>query len=106
LLSQCKADSYEVFVQAQDRLILCSSGLWQQVRDAQIESILRTVADPRLAAERLAATAHKSSGNDNASLVIADALLDSAHCSAVALTGRTSYRDVSNGRDMVTSAPL
>lgn len=55
-----------------DKLLLCSDGLWGDVEDRDIESILNTYDDPRLAARELVRASHSGGGKDNVTLLIVD----------------------------------
>jgi len=57
-------------LQAGDRLLLCSDGLWEMVRDFDLESILLREGDLNKAAASLIAAANEGGGEDNASLVL------------------------------------
>ncbi len=53
-----------------DILLSCSDGLWEMVRNPQIESILNEVPDPQMASAQLIEAANKNGGEDNVSAVI------------------------------------
>jgi serine/threonine protein phosphatase PrpC len=53
-----------------DRLLLCSDGLWEMVRDREIERVLRHVGSPTQASEVLVQAALRGGGVDNVSAVV------------------------------------
>ncbi len=67
---ELEVDVFRVELQAGDRLILCSDGLWGEVEDADMASILATWADPRVAARELVRAAHQGGGKDNVTLMV------------------------------------
>lgn len=66
------ADIYEINVQAGDRLLLCSDGLYSMVTDSQIETVLKRTSDPQLCAAQLVNEAIGGGGHDNITVIVAD----------------------------------
>jgi serine/threonine protein phosphatase PrpC len=66
-----KVDSFKIDLQPHDRLLLCSDGLWEMVRDPTIERIVRASDDPTMLSDRLVQTALRSGGCDNISIIVA-----------------------------------
>ena len=65
-----KVEARAVEVLAGDRLLLCSDGLTEMVKDDGIKAVLDTVQDPEAAARALVAQANENGGRDNITVVI------------------------------------
>jgi protein phosphatase len=63
-------DIFRVELEPGDKLLMCSDGLWGEVEDRDMESILNTYSDPRLASRELVRAAHHGGGKDNVTLMI------------------------------------
>jgi serine/threonine protein phosphatase PrpC len=63
-------DSFKVALQPEDKLLLCTDGLWDMVRDPSIEQILNTVPDPSQTGNALIKAALEGGGEDNVSVIV------------------------------------
>jgi serine/threonine protein phosphatase PrpC len=63
-------DSFKVLLQPGDKLLLCSDGLWDMVRDPAIEEILSTGPDPSQTGNALIRAALEGGGEDNVSVIV------------------------------------
>lgn len=68
--SALEVDTYRIDLQPGDRLLLCSDGLWEMVRDPMLEEALLQYFDPQQACNRLVAQANLAGGDDNISVII------------------------------------
>lgn len=57
-----------------DRLLLCSDGLWEMVRDDELTALLLASPDPYGACDRLVDAANRNGGLDNISAIVVDLL--------------------------------
>ncbi|MEQ1503213.1 MAG: Stp1/IreP family PP2C-type Ser/Thr phosphatase [Myxococcota bacterium] len=63
-------DIFRVELETGDKVLMCSDGLWGEVEDRDMESILNTYTDPRIASRELVRAAHHGGGKDNVTLMI------------------------------------
>lgn len=63
-------DIFRVELQSGDRVLLCSDGLWGEVEDDDMRSIMERYTDPRIAARELVRASHQGGGKDNVTLMI------------------------------------
>jgi len=59
-------------VQPGDRLLFCTDGVWEMVRDEHIKEILSETASPQEAVERLFSSAMDAGGVDNIGIVVGE----------------------------------
>jgi len=67
---EMEVDFFTQWLRPGMRLLLCSDGLWEMARDAEITRILRANADPQSACDALIQAANKAGGEDNISAVV------------------------------------
>ena len=65
-------DCFSVPVEAGDRILLCSDGLYDEVDDDTILSVLNRYKDMKVCAEDLVYMANENGGNDNISVICVD----------------------------------
>jgi serine/threonine protein phosphatase PrpC len=53
-----------------DRIIICSDGLWEMIRDEGIADVMMQEADPQLACDMLVRHANAAGGEDNISAIV------------------------------------
>ncbi len=70
--AQVEADMWQLELRTGDRVVLCSDGLTNEVGSDEMAGILREVADPGEAAQRLVEAANRHGGADNITVVVVD----------------------------------
>jgi serine/threonine protein phosphatase PrpC len=69
-----EVDTFKVRLQPGDKLLLCSDGLWDMVRDPEIQRVMRTPAsDPSQTTSGLIQAALDGGGEDNISVIVVNA---------------------------------
>lgn len=79
-------DTFCQSVAARDQLLLCSDGLWEMLRDAEIECVLRQGRDKHSASGRLIELANEHGGADNITVLLVE-MGDEAAASSVGQPG-------------------
>ncbi len=69
---EVEVDSWELVPQTGERYLLCSDGLFNEVSEAEILSVLSKLKDPERASSELVNLARAHGGSDNISVVIVD----------------------------------
>lgn len=67
---QVQLDLFALRLQPGDGLLCCSDGLWEMVRDPQIQELVLAEPDPQRAAQRLIEAANANGGEDNITAVL------------------------------------
>jgi serine/threonine protein phosphatase PrpC len=70
---EVQVDTFRHRIEPDERLILCSDGLWEMVRDEGIEEVLLAELDPQRACDQLVHHANLAGGEDNISVIIVHA---------------------------------
>jgi serine/threonine protein phosphatase PrpC len=66
-----EVDTFTVHLMPNDKLLLCSDGLWDMVRDPKIEDVIKkSTSDPNQTAEALIQAALDGGGEDNVSVIV------------------------------------
>ena len=71
-----EVDCFRVVPYRGDRILLASDGLFDELSDDKIASVLRRLADPEEAAKELVSAAKQSGGRDNITVVVVDVVDD------------------------------
>ena len=70
--TEATVDCWELPIHKDDRFLLCTDGLSNEVSAAEIRHTLEVVDNPQEAAEQLVSLANANGGNDNITVVIVD----------------------------------
>lgn len=73
--SDIQVDQFMHQLKSEERLVLCSDGLWEMVHEDGLEEVLLAESDPQLACDRLVKNANMAGGEDNISIIIAQFFL-------------------------------
>lgn len=65
-------DTFTVQLRQDDRLVLCSDGLWEMVPDAEIQRIVEGARTPQKASDELIEAANRAGGRDNIAVVVVE----------------------------------
>lgn len=65
-------DTFNIFLEPGDRLLLCCDGVWEMVPDMLMEDVLLELHEPQAACNRLVELANAAGGEDNISVLIVD----------------------------------
>jgi len=69
-MPEVEVDVYHVEVQEGDWIMICSDGLWGEIADVDIQSIMVDNPDPQASCQALVDRANDEGGRDNTTLVI------------------------------------
>jgi len=68
---EVEIDWFVIELESKDELLLCSDGLWEMVRDPEIERVLNYGVDPTRSCDMLVQAALRGGGRDNISVIVA-----------------------------------
>lgn len=71
-IAETEPDFFSLPAERNDRVLLCTDGLYGELPDAEIAGILTAEADPEACAEALVAAANEKGGRDNITVVVID----------------------------------
>ena len=101
-------DTFQHQLAACDQLLLCSDGLWEMVRDPELESIMRMCQGAYQASAHLIERANEKGGLDNITALVVkmgetphfakEPGIEYIDCSSVEALGQRSYRSLLRGR--------
>ena len=65
-----RVDTFSVDLWPDDRLLLCSDGLWEMARDEGLAAVLAAETEPQAVCDRLVEAANRAGGEDNISALV------------------------------------
>jgi serine/threonine protein phosphatase PrpC len=65
-----KIDTFQFDIEANDKILLCTDGLWHMLPDQRIQEILESDENPQINAQRLINTANAAGGEGNISAIV------------------------------------
>ena len=72
ITAEAQVDCWQIPAQKNDRFLLCTDGLTNEVQDTEIHGILQSFTNPQEAAQELVDLANTNGGNDNITVVVVD----------------------------------
>ncbi len=104
---QVEVDLWEMSAVPNDRFLLCSDGLFNEVEPAVIAATLRKLADPTDAAQELVRLANEGGGRDNITCVVVDIVEGTGSPDdAVARLGNASEPDLAGYGPSTAPTPV
>lgn len=100
-----EVDTWEIIPQRGDRYLLCSDGLFNEVDDDRIASVLRRLASPEDAAQELVALANQHGGRDNVSVVVVDVVQGDDRAMTAPAAGATAPPTVASAGPSTANMP-
>ncbi|MCO4768492.1 MAG: Stp1/IreP family PP2C-type Ser/Thr phosphatase [Deltaproteobacteria bacterium] len=71
-MPEVEVDVYHVEVQRGDRIMICSDGLWGEISDADIQTLMKDNPLPQDACQALVDRANDEGGRDNTTLIVVE----------------------------------
>lgn len=68
--AKVQVDTFSETLQAGDRLLLCSDGLWEMVRNPDLQQALTSIASPQATCDHLIRLANQNGGEDNITAIV------------------------------------
>jgi PPM family protein phosphatase len=88
----------------EDRFVICSDGLWDELDDEAIKSTLATADDPEVCARRLVEMANEAGGHDNSTAVVVFARARSVDVGAHGIDDTSEFPAIAGADPSATPA--